>query len=92
MQCKCHVLLLCVGQGPGHSRVQFCMASLLATLVLDDEAMEIIRQRGEGHLIFEATLQLVRATMGLAAQVMAFILINAAFPLIRGCGVTLRCP
>lgn len=49
-------------QGPGHSRVQFCMASLLATLVLDEEAMEIIRQRGEGHLVFEATLKLVRGT------------------------------
>jgi len=36
------------------------MASLLATLVLDEEAMEIIRQRGEGHLVFEATLKLVR--------------------------------
>lgn len=27
--------------------VQFCMASLLATLVLDDETMEMIRDRGE---------------------------------------------
>lgn len=46
-------------QGPGHSKVQFCMAALLATLVLDEEAMEIIQQRGEGHLVFEATLKLV---------------------------------
>jgi hypothetical protein len=36
------------------------MASLLATLVLDDEAMSVLRQRGEGHLVFEATLKLVR--------------------------------
>ena len=27
--------------------IQFCMASLLATLVLDDEAMELIKQRQE---------------------------------------------
>jgi hypothetical protein len=27
--------------------VQFCMASLLATLVLDDDTMEMIRDLGE---------------------------------------------
>jgi hypothetical protein len=27
--------------------IQFCMASLLATMVLDDEAMDLIRERGE---------------------------------------------
>lgn len=46
-------------QGPGHSKVQFCMAALLATLVLDEQAMEILQQRGEGHLVFEAALKLV---------------------------------
>jgi hypothetical protein len=35
------------------------MASLLATLVLDDSAMELIKQRGEGHLIFEAMIKLL---------------------------------
>jgi hypothetical protein len=35
------------------------MAALLATLVLDDQAMEILQQRGEGHLVFEAALKLV---------------------------------
>ena len=30
-------------QGPGEVMVQFCMASLLATLVLDDEVMELIK-------------------------------------------------
>lgn len=33
--------------GPGANMIQFCMASLLATLVLDDDAMELIRDRGE---------------------------------------------
>jgi hypothetical protein len=33
--------------GPGASMIQFCMASLLATMVLDDDAMELIRERGE---------------------------------------------
>jgi hypothetical protein len=32
---------------------------VLAILVLDDAAMEIIKQRGEGHLVFEATLRLL---------------------------------
>jgi hypothetical protein len=41
------------------------MATLLARLVLDDEAMEIVRQRGEGYLIFEATLQLVSTHLAL---------------------------
>lgn len=49
-------------QGPGHGRVQLFMASLLATLVLDDDAMEAVRQRGEGPLVFEAALKLVSAT------------------------------
>lgn len=52
-------LLACVLQGPGHARVQFCVASVLAILVLDDAAMEVIKQRGEGHLVFEATLRLL---------------------------------
>ena len=30
-------------QGPGQHMIQFCMASLLATMVLDDVAMEMIR-------------------------------------------------
>jgi hypothetical protein len=33
--------------GPGADMIQFCMASLLATMVLDDDAMELIRQKGE---------------------------------------------
>jgi hypothetical protein len=51
-------------QGPGHSKVQFCMAALLATLVLDEQAMEILQQRGEGHLVFEAALKLVGLSRG----------------------------
>eukprot|EP00882_Tetradesmus_deserticola_P021815 GHRQ01023617.1.p1 GENE.GHRQ01023617.1~~GHRQ01023617.1.p1 ORF type:complete len:231 (+),score=86.12 GHRQ01023617.1:581-1273(+) len=46
-------------QGPGHARVQYCVASVLAILVLDDAAMEVVKQRGEGHLVFEATLRLL---------------------------------
>lgn len=39
------------------------MASILATLVLDDGAMEVIKQRHEGHLLFEATLRLLSHVM-----------------------------
>eukprot|EP00879_Flechtneria_rotunda_P023560 GHRR01024925.1.p1 GENE.GHRR01024925.1~~GHRR01024925.1.p1 ORF type:complete len:713 (+),score=291.71 GHRR01024925.1:1579-3717(+) len=53
------VLEMLDSKGPGHSKVQFAMAALLGTLVLDDEAMELIKQRGEGHLVFEATLKLL---------------------------------
>jgi hypothetical protein len=44
--------MLHTSQGPGAQMVQFCMASLLATMVLDDVAMEMIRfDRGvfRGH-------------------------------------------
>jgi hypothetical protein len=34
---------LAAHQGPGENMIQFCAASLLATLVLDDEAMDLIR-------------------------------------------------
>ncbi|WIA12059.1 hypothetical protein OEZ85_012136 [Tetradesmus obliquus] len=53
------LLALLDSKGPGHARVQFCVASVLAILVLDDAAMEVIKQRGEGHLVFEATLRLL---------------------------------
>lgn len=36
--------------------IQFCMASLLATMVLDDDVMELIREReevGGGHDLAE---------------------------------------
>lgn len=36
---------------------------MLATLVLDDGAMDIIKQRHEGHLMFEATLRLLSHVM-----------------------------
>ncbi|GFH14010.1 uncharacterized protein HaLaN_09983 [Haematococcus lacustris] len=41
------VLALLNPTGPGSAIIQFCMASLLATMVLDDEAMELIREREE---------------------------------------------
>ncbi len=44
--------------------IQFCAASLLATLVLDDDAMELIRDRGEAPLMFEACIVLLQSTMG----------------------------
>ncbi|KAF8071180.1 hypothetical protein HT031_001262 [Scenedesmus sp. PABB004] len=53
------LLALLDAKGPGSARVQFAMASVLATLVLDDGAMALIQGRGEGHLVFTATLRLL---------------------------------
>eukprot|EP00798_Chlamydomonas_sp_ICE-L_P023775 gene23775-9334_t len=49
--------------GPGSAMIQFCMASLLATLVLDDEAMAVIRERGEAPVLFETCLLLLSSTL-----------------------------
>jgi hypothetical protein len=43
--------------------VQFCTASLLATLILDDAAMQLIRERREAPVLFEAALQLLSETV-----------------------------
>jgi hypothetical protein len=43
--------------------VQFCMASLLATMVLDEVAMEMLRDRGEAPLLFEACITLLNDTL-----------------------------
>ena len=50
-------------QGPGDTMIQFCMASLLATLVLDDDVMNMIRECGEAPILFEATITLVSSSM-----------------------------
>ena len=39
--------------------IQFCMASLLATLVLDDGVMDLVRERGEAPALFEACIVLL---------------------------------
>lgn len=43
--------------------IQFCAASLLATMVLDDDVMELIRDRGEAPLMFEACIVLLNSTL-----------------------------
>ncbi len=56
-------------QGPEASLVvQFCMSSLLAVLVLDDDAMEMVRERGEAPLMFRSCLQLTMRAMGAIKQ------------------------
>ncbi|GIL66635.1 hypothetical protein Vafri_20126 [Volvox africanus] len=58
------VISLLNPKGPGESMIQFCAASLLATMVLDDDAMELIRDRGEAPLMFEACIVLLHSTLG----------------------------
>jgi hypothetical protein len=43
--------------------IQFCMASLLATMVLDDDAMDLIRERDEAPILFEACIVLLTSTL-----------------------------
>lgn len=50
-------------QGCGCRMVQFCTASVLATLVLDDYAMDLVNERNECHLIFECCLSLLASTL-----------------------------
>ncbi|GFH26691.1 uncharacterized protein HaLaN_24880, partial [Haematococcus lacustris] len=57
------VLALLNPTGPGSAIIQFCMASLLATMVLDDEAMELIREREEAPILFEACIVLLTSTL-----------------------------
>lgn len=50
-------------QGPGAGQVRFCIAALLATLILDEPAMELIRERKEAPVLFEASLQMLTESM-----------------------------
>jgi hypothetical protein len=50
-------------QAPGSGRVQYFMASLLATLVLDKEAMATLQARGEGLPLFRTTLRQLARTL-----------------------------
>lgn len=58
-----HVCACTCAQGPGETMIQFCMASLLATLVLDDDAMALIKERNEAPIMFEACLVLLSSVM-----------------------------
>lgn len=51
-------------QSPGGERVQFYMASLLATLVLDQEAMAALQARGDGPPMFRTTLHQLARSLG----------------------------
>jgi len=57
------VLALLDTETPGCERVQFYMASLLATLVLDKDAMLALQARGEGPPMFRTTLRQLGRTL-----------------------------
>ncbi|GMH33927.1 hypothetical protein BSKO_01761 [Bryopsis sp. KO-2023] len=57
------ILELLNGKGCGSKMIQFCMASILATLVLDDDAMELINTRKECTLMMEWCLVLLARTI-----------------------------
>lgn len=56
--------ILPLTQGPGSGMIQFCAASLLATLVLDDDVMDLIREREEAPLMFQACIILLASVLG----------------------------
>lgn len=57
------VLELLEPKGPGAEKVQFCMASLLATVILDDDLMVEIKQRGESPQLFSKCTTVLSATL-----------------------------
>eukprot|EP00191_Tetraselmis_sp_GSL018_P024515 CAMPEP_0177627972 /NCGR_PEP_ID=MMETSP0419_2-20121207/31498_1 /TAXON_ID=582737 /ORGANISM="Tetraselmis sp., Strain GSL018" /LENGTH=1910 /DNA_ID=CAMNT_0019129181 /DNA_START=17 /DNA_END=5750 /DNA_ORIENTATION=+ len=62
-QLRTMVNLMADTQAPGYLQMGFCMASALATLVLDDHVMRIVRERGEAPMMFESCLDLANNTL-----------------------------
>lgn len=62
-QLKTVLALMRDSGGPGFLKLCFCMAAALATLVLDEEVMAMVRQRGEAPLMFSACMQLLLQTL-----------------------------
>lgn len=50
-------------EGPGAVHVQFCMASALATLVLDEEVMHAVRARGEAPMLFVHAIEILKGAL-----------------------------
>ena len=50
-------------EGPGQDMVCFCVAACLASLVLDEAAMEAVVQRKDSPVMFENALALLEKTI-----------------------------
>lgn len=61
-QLKTLVTLL-EAEGPGAVRVRFCMASALATLVLDEDVMHAVKDRGEAPMLFVHAIEILKGAL-----------------------------
>ena len=50
-------------EGPGAVRVRFCMASALATLVLDEDVMRAVKDRGEAPMLFVQAIEILKGAL-----------------------------
>ena len=61
--CLKQIIDLMISDGPARETVAFCMASTLATLVLDDDVMLQIKQRGEAPIMFEHCIEILKQAL-----------------------------
>jgi hypothetical protein len=57
------MLTLLQSEGPGDTTVHFCMASALATLVLDEEVMQLMKDRGEAPMLFVHSIEILKTAL-----------------------------
>eukprot|EP00892_Ulva_mutabilis_P009686 jgi/Ulvmu1/708/UM010_0080.1 len=57
------MITLLEADGPGAVRVRFCMASALATLVLDEDVMLAVKDRGEAPMLFVHSIEILKSAL-----------------------------
>ena len=58
------MIALLESDGPGDTGVRFCMASALATLVLDEDVMILLKDRGEAPTLFVHSIEILKSALG----------------------------
>ena len=58
------MIALLESDGPGDTGVRFCMASALATLVLDEDVMVLLKDRGEAPMLFVHSIEILKSALG----------------------------
>jgi hypothetical protein len=57
------LLELLEAEGPGADRVRFCMASALATIILDENVMSTVKERGEASIMFVHSIRTLKSAL-----------------------------
>lgn len=57
------MIQLLESDGPGDTGVRFCMASALATLVLDEDVMRLLKLRGEAPMLFVHSIEILKSAL-----------------------------